>query len=192
MSDRHAVSWREGVRFVQIWSVVATTASRGAIGTATRISTRDHRLPLSRGMAIGSGRPASRTSNSGGCWKIPSFSGPPSFGRMPSTQGKKGRDHNPYVFTNWLAGGGIRGGVTHGESDQWGYKPLDREQPDRSVYDILCHHPASAWELIMSASPFRTGQHRPPSHQRARPCDQGDPRLSCLISRFRMGPLFVR
>ena len=49
------------------------------------------------------------------------------FGRMPSTQGGKGRDHNPYVFTNWLCGGGIKGGVTHGESDQWGYKPADRK-----------------------------------------------------------------
>ena len=57
------------------------------------------------------------------------------FGRMPSTQGGKGRDHNPYVFTNWLCGGGIKGGVTHGESDQWGYKPLDRENPTL-VYDI--------------------------------------------------------
>ena len=57
------------------------------------------------------------------------------FGRMPSTQGSKGRDHNPYVFTNWLAGGGIKGGVTHGESDQWGYKPLDRDHPTE-VYDI--------------------------------------------------------
>jgi len=28
------------------------------------------------------------------------------FGRMPSSQGGKGRDHNPYVFTNWLCGGG--------------------------------------------------------------------------------------
>ena len=57
------------------------------------------------------------------------------FGRMPSTQGSKGRDHNPYVFTNWLCGGGVRGGLTHGESDQWGYKPLDRENPTQ-VYDI--------------------------------------------------------
>ena len=54
---------------------------------------------------------------------------------MPSTQGGKGRDHNPYVFTNWLAGGGIRGGITHGESDQWGYKPADRKNPT-TVYDI--------------------------------------------------------
>lgn len=57
------------------------------------------------------------------------------FGRMPSTQGGKGRDHNPYVFTNWLCGGGIKGGITHGESDQWGYKPLDRANPT-TCYDI--------------------------------------------------------
>ncbi len=57
------------------------------------------------------------------------------FGRMPSTQGGKGRDHNPFVFTNWLCGGGIKGGVTHGESDPLGYKPLDRSNPTQ-VYDI--------------------------------------------------------
>ena len=57
------------------------------------------------------------------------------FGRMPSSQGGKGRDHNPYVFTNWLAGGGIRGGMTHGESDAWGYQPLDRLNPTE-VYGI--------------------------------------------------------
>lgn len=57
------------------------------------------------------------------------------FGRMPSSQGGKGRDHNPYVFTNWLCGGGIKGGTTYGESDQWGYKPLDRANPT-TCYDI--------------------------------------------------------
>jgi uncharacterized protein (DUF1501 family) len=57
------------------------------------------------------------------------------FGRMPSSQAGKGRDHNPYVFTNWLAGGGIKGGVTYGESDEFGYKPLDRSHPTQ-VYDI--------------------------------------------------------
>jgi uncharacterized protein (DUF1501 family) len=57
------------------------------------------------------------------------------FGRMPCAQGGKGRDHNPFVFTNWLAGGGLKPGFTHGPSDQWGYKPLDRDHPTR-VYDI--------------------------------------------------------
>ena len=33
------------------------------------------------------------------------------FGRMPCSQGGKGRDHNPFAFTTWLAGGGIKGGV---------------------------------------------------------------------------------
>jgi len=46
------------------------------------------------------------------------------FGRMPCSQGSKGRDHNPFTFTSWLAGGGIQGGVTYGESDQWSYKAL--------------------------------------------------------------------
>jgi hypothetical protein len=46
------------------------------------------------------------------------------FGRMPCSQGTKGRDHNPFTFTSWLAGGGIRGGVTYGESDPWSYKAI--------------------------------------------------------------------
>lgn len=45
------------------------------------------------------------------------------FGRMPCSQGGKGRDHNPYAFTSWLAGGGIKGGASYGESDEWSYKP---------------------------------------------------------------------
>jgi hypothetical protein len=44
------------------------------------------------------------------------------FGRMPCSQGNKGRDHNPYAFTTWLAGGGLRGGATYGESDEWSFK----------------------------------------------------------------------
>ena len=57
------------------------------------------------------------------------------FGRMPSSQGGKGRDHNPYCFTNWLCGGGIKGGISHGPSDEWGYKPLDRNNATQ-VYDV--------------------------------------------------------
>jgi hypothetical protein len=44
------------------------------------------------------------------------------FGRMPCSQGGKGRDHNPFGFTNWLAGGGIKGGVSFGATDEWSYK----------------------------------------------------------------------
>jgi arylsulfatase A-like enzyme len=46
------------------------------------------------------------------------------FGRLPIAQlgGKPGRDHNPHCFTVWLAGGGIKGGISYGESDEIGYK----------------------------------------------------------------------
>ena len=45
------------------------------------------------------------------------------FGRLPLTQKSKkpGRDHNPHCFTSWMAGGGIKGGVTYGESDEIGH-----------------------------------------------------------------------
>lgn len=56
------------------------------------------------------------------------------FGRMPCSQGSKVRDHNPFVFSNWICGGGNQGG-TFGESDPWGYKPLDRSSPT-TVYDM--------------------------------------------------------
>ncbi len=46
------------------------------------------------------------------------------FGRLPIAQTgeKPGRDHNPHCFTAWLAGGGAKGGVSHGKSDAVGYK----------------------------------------------------------------------
>jgi len=44
------------------------------------------------------------------------------FGRMPFSQGQAGRDHNGGTFVTWLAGGGVQGGATYGQSDQWGWK----------------------------------------------------------------------
>jgi hypothetical protein len=43
------------------------------------------------------------------------------FGRTPAAQGKDGRDHHPHAFSVWLAGGGIKGGITHGATDEFGY-----------------------------------------------------------------------
>ncbi len=47
------------------------------------------------------------------------------FGRTPHTDGPTGRSHHPYVFTSWLAGGGVRGGMVHGSSDEYGYEPAE-------------------------------------------------------------------
>ncbi|MEZ6196881.1 MAG: DUF1501 domain-containing protein [Planctomycetota bacterium] len=43
------------------------------------------------------------------------------FGRTPVAQGGDGRDHNPHGFTMWMAGGGVRGGMSYGETDEYGY-----------------------------------------------------------------------
>jgi uncharacterized protein (DUF1501 family) len=44
------------------------------------------------------------------------------FGRTPFAQGADGRDHNQFGFSIWLAGGSVKSGMAHGETDEWGYK----------------------------------------------------------------------
>ncbi len=121
-----------GVRFVQIWSGNDNGFPRRNWDSHEDVE-RDHG-PLALGMARGCAafvhdlRQRGMLDDTIILWTT-------EFGRMPSSQGGKGRDHNPFVFTNWLCGGGIKGGITHGESDIWGYKPLDRNNPTQ-VYDI--------------------------------------------------------
>lgn len=43
------------------------------------------------------------------------------FGRTPTAQGTNGRDHNPHGFTMWMAGGGVKGGIAYGATDDYGY-----------------------------------------------------------------------
>ena len=43
------------------------------------------------------------------------------FGRTPMSQGKDGRDHNPFGYTMWMAGGGVKGGTVYGATDEYGY-----------------------------------------------------------------------
>jgi hypothetical protein len=55
------------------------------------------------------------------------------FGRMPVSQGSGGRDHNPNGFMAWMAGAGIKGGTSYGETDEIGYKAV---QDRTSVHDL--------------------------------------------------------
>ncbi len=55
------------------------------------------------------------------------------FGRTPFSQGSDGRDHNPYGFSIWLAGGGVKGGTVYGETDELGYHVVDKPA---TVYDL--------------------------------------------------------
>ena len=61
------------------------------------------------------------------------------FGRMPCSQGGKGRDHNPEAFTVWLAGGGIKGGTSYGESDAWSYRVADKPTYCYDVHATVLH-----------------------------------------------------
>lgn len=121
-----------GVRFVQIWSGNDNGFPRRNWDSHENIE-RDHG-PLARGMAVGTAA-LLKDLKQRGLLEDTIVLWTTEFGRMPSSQGGVGRDHNPHVFTNWLCGGGIRAGVTYGESDDWGFKPLERNNPTQ-VYDI--------------------------------------------------------
>jgi len=119
-----------GVRFVQLWSG-ATTVFRGATGIRTRTIARDH-----ADMGTSMDKPAAAL--------IKDLKARGLLGRhhrhlddgvrADAVQpGRRGRDHNPFAFTSWLAGGGIRGGVTYGASDEWSFRA--RKQPTY-CYDV--------------------------------------------------------
>jgi len=55
------------------------------------------------------------------------------FGRTPFSQGSDGRDHNPFGFSIWLAGGGVSGGVVRGATDEFGYRVVEAES---TVFDL--------------------------------------------------------
>lgn len=49
------------------------------------------------------------------------------FGRTPTVEGADGRDHNPHGFTMWLAGGGVKPGLTYGRTDDYGYYAVEKK-----------------------------------------------------------------
>ncbi len=61
------------------------------------------------------------------------------FGRTPIAQGKDGRDHNPQGFTAWLAGGGVRGGLAYGETDEYGYYSVSQRVHMHDLHATILH-----------------------------------------------------
>ena len=55
------------------------------------------------------------------------------FGRTPVSENGDGRDHNPYGFTMWMAGGGVKGGLVHGATDEFGFKAVEGRV---SIHDL--------------------------------------------------------
>jgi hypothetical protein len=61
------------------------------------------------------------------------------FGRTPGAQGSDGRDHHPYGFSAWLAGGGIKGGITHGATDELGFHAVENRHYVTDLHATVLH-----------------------------------------------------
>jgi uncharacterized protein DUF1501 len=61
------------------------------------------------------------------------------FGRSPWSQNTTGRDHNPRGFTAWLAGGGVKGGIVHGATDDVGYQAVEHRHYYSDLHATILH-----------------------------------------------------
>ena len=61
------------------------------------------------------------------------------FGRTPFAQGSNGRDHNPFGFTIWIAGGGAKPGITYGATDEFGYRAVENKLDIHDMHATMLH-----------------------------------------------------
>lgn len=61
------------------------------------------------------------------------------FGRLPTSQNAKGRDHNRNAFTLWFAGGGFKPGLIYGETDEFGYRSIVNRVSVPDMMATVCH-----------------------------------------------------
>lgn len=61
------------------------------------------------------------------------------FGRTPMAQGRDGRDHNPFGFSIWLAGAGVKGGTVHGATDDYGYYAVEDPCDIHDLHATMLH-----------------------------------------------------
>jgi hypothetical protein len=125
-----------GVRFVQLWSGADNGFPRRNWDSHEDIA-RDH-----ADMGASLDRPAAaliKDLKARGLLEDTIILWTTEFGRMPCSQGNKGRDHNPFTFTNWLAGGGIKGGVTYGASDEWSFRAAEKPAYCYDAHATILH-----------------------------------------------------
>jgi hypothetical protein len=61
------------------------------------------------------------------------------FGRTPAAEGSNGRDHHPFGFTMWLAGGGVRGGLAYGATDEFGWDAITNRVHVHDLHATILH-----------------------------------------------------
>lgn len=61
------------------------------------------------------------------------------FGRTPTSEGAKGRDHHSLGFSMWLAGGGVKGGTVYGSTDEFGFNAVDNRAHVHDLHATILH-----------------------------------------------------
>jgi hypothetical protein len=61
------------------------------------------------------------------------------FGRAPTSEGQKGRDHDHYGFTTWMAGGGVKGGISYGATDEFGLTAVEDRVHVHDLHATILH-----------------------------------------------------
>jgi uncharacterized protein (DUF1501 family) len=61
------------------------------------------------------------------------------FGRTPFAQGSDGRDHNPFGYSIWMAGGGVKGGTVIGATDEFGYRAVEKPYEIHDLHATMLH-----------------------------------------------------
>ncbi len=72
------------------------------------------------------------------------------FGRMPFSEGKDapGRNHNPYGFSMWMAGGGVKGGMNYGSTDELGFEAVENKVHLHDLHATILHLMGLDHELL--------------------------------------------
>src|SRR5690242_4969422 len=125
-----------GVRFVQVWSGADNGFPRRNWDSHENLE-KDHAA-----MAASMDKPAAaliKDLKARGMLGDTIVHWATEFGRMPCSQGGKGRDHNPFAFTTWFAGGGFKGGVSYGTSDEWSYKVAEHPTYCYDMHATMLH-----------------------------------------------------
>ena len=61
------------------------------------------------------------------------------FGRTPTGEGGNGREHHPFGFTMWMAGGGVKGGIVHGATDEFGWHAVQDKVHVHDLHATILH-----------------------------------------------------
>ena len=61
------------------------------------------------------------------------------FGRAPTSEGAKGRDHDHYGFTVWMAGGGVKPGTSYGATDEFGLSAVENRVHVHDLHATILH-----------------------------------------------------